>query len=262
MLLPKFKADFSAEEWERWKEMFAEYLRTKSSTKRAMAGDLKLSFLKIVGGVEMVDLLKSLPSIVEHESGFRVTEGDGYGEAIAKINAHFDDIKNPLQERCVFRGMRQDDGEKMKEFVLRLRNQARRCEFDDPEKEVKEQVITGTKDVAIKKKALRNKNVTLQEIVTESAINESLAVASNFFTFSTVNVVNARPNVPSKAKKVCYCCQEVGHFAIECPSRRSQICYNCGKAGHVALRCYSLGYPQTGPGEDPSSSTTTQLEHL
>lgn len=108
----KFQQSFTSEEWFEWKELFETYLEIKAKTNSSK----RLAYLKIIGGTELIQFLKDLPLSSSAEPL------DEYSDAINRIDGYFSQVKNPLKDRYDFRTMTQRHNEKIKDFVLRLRN--------------------------------------------------------------------------------------------------------------------------------------------
>lgn len=87
---------FSSEQWINWKESFETYLDTM---KEEMAPRRKLASLKLIGGDELVQLLKDTPALVldEHEP-----QPDEYRSAICRIGKYFDEVRSVNGELVVF----------------------------------------------------------------------------------------------------------------------------------------------------------------
>lgn len=222
--VPAFRRDFSIEEFNLWKSMVEDYIVAQGIVRPAR----KLAVMRVMGGIELVELLRDLPE----------SDGDGdvYEMGLAKLDEYFTQMFNPIQEKMEFRKMAQNPGEKIKEFVVRLRKKARTCSFSDPEKEIFEQLIQGTLDVNVKRKALRQRLMNVEQVVEEGTINETLNA-----TLKPENAINAVQTTKSAPRKqvVCYGCSEVGHYKSECPKaiRKDIRCHNCRELGHIAIKC-------------------------
>lgn len=259
--LPKFRSDFSYDDWLKWKELFEVYLQTRN----LYSATQRLAYLKIIGGLELIDLLNNLsPSNTPGAGRFvSLIETDEYSDALNRVDDHFEQARNPIKERYEFRTMVQNNGERMKEFVLRLRTQANKCEFDDLDKEVMDQLITGTKDPQVRKKALMNRYSSVQEIMAEAMVNESVAAQVKSLPSTSINYLKPQQAAPGpsrrrdKKKVECYNCHKLGHYSFECTNQSTGLkCFHCRKLGHATLRCRLKMEPPPRPYQVPAKGST------
>ena len=66
---------------------------------------------------------------------------DEYQKALRKLDAHFSAQLNEPNERHVFRSLKQEEGEKVDQFITRLRRQAENCNRDNADDTIPDQVI-------------------------------------------------------------------------------------------------------------------------
>ena len=85
--------------------------------------------------------------------------------------------------------MRQMDNESIKKILVRLRKQANNCESEEPEKEIWDLVVIGTKDNNIRQQAVTNefRDGRVQEVVEGIAPSRSAAVNAPRFMPGEVN---------------------------------------------------------------------------
>lgn len=153
---------------------------------------------------------------------------DAYTAAITKLNEYFDASRNPALEKQCFKNMKQNTGESMKMFVVRVREAAKKCFFVNEEERVLEQVIDGTSDERLKTDAML-KSFDVDEILRRSRINESVRERPST---GSVNAVDS-------AKICCYFCKKEGHKTKECRALKNYECKKCKKKGHSEERCWS-----------------------
>lgn len=219
--IPNFRRDFSTEEFVVWKEMINDYLLAKNIIKP----ERKIAVMRVIGGSDLVELLRDLPG-TEAE--------DEFEQGIAKLSSFFEQMANPIKERMEFRKLAQNQGEKIKEFVVRLRKKVRSCQFSEPEKEIFDQLVNGTTDLDLKKKALRGKLIKVEQLESEGAINETLN--QSLYKETEINAIQASNK---RSKIVCYNCSEEGHIRRNCTKAVSNTihCFVCSKPGHIATKC-------------------------
>ena len=96
----------------------------------------------------------------------RLTDtGDDFETAVTKLTAHFSPKKNVDFETYRFRQATQLSGETIDQFVTRLRQLAAFCEFHNSEREIKAQVIQSCSSTRLRRRALREEKITLDELL-------------------------------------------------------------------------------------------------
>lgn len=120
-------------------------------------------------------------------------------------------MNNILRERYIFRTSFQEVRESLSDFILRLRRQARKCNFMDETNHIYEQVLTRTHNTELRDRALRN-DLSLIEFI---------------------KLVDDYEN-----PKECYRCGKFGHKAFEkiCEAKK-KYCSFCGLLGHIVEVC-------------------------
>lgn len=146
-------------EWEEWIRAFELVLEAKN----VYSQHDKLVLMLCRGGRGLQRIYYNLrpvpneiypaPAVVP----FAPIETPEYDNAIKRLNAFFVGKCNERVELEEFRSLKQRTGESFKQFVLRLRAQASRCEFyDREEKEILHQVTMGASDERVRDKGLEN----------------------------------------------------------------------------------------------------------
>lgn len=79
--------------------------------------------------------------------------------------------QSKVYERHVFRLIKQEEGEKFEKFLARLRNQAVKCKFDEPEEYLIHQINEKCTSVDLRKKILTiGDGITLDKIITANTL--------------------------------------------------------------------------------------------
>lgn len=236
MKIPPFKREFSHEEFGIWRSIVEDYIMAKGieDTER------KIATLRVLGGMELAELLRDLPQYTEPEAGRFVSliMKDEFLRDLDRLECFFDQKVNPIKEKCEFRNLVQSSEEKVRDYVLRLRKKARLCSFADPEREIFDQFIAGTSDKILKRKALLNKILNVDQALEEGSINETLNAADRPKPTAEVNAVASSSKTETR-KINCFLCKAEGHMRKDCPKKRKRelTCFVCSKVGHIAARC-------------------------
>lgn len=214
-------------------------------------------------GVKIQQLFDSLPEI-EFPNGKGpllniieyVPHMTDYEMALIKLNKFFQREKNYTFERHILRQMSQLSDEKIDRFVIRLQKQAKRCNFNDQEKEnVKDQVISGCRSINLRRELLKKGCANLEEILRVANIFETVADQEKAFVIEqkTVCVSEEVNKIDVKTKSwnhrqsfesreiECNRCGFRGHKASaeNCPAK-GKLCNKCGGKDHFYRKCRSL----------------------
>lgn len=152
--LEKFECDGEAgsvgARWERWKRSLYIYLKAAdvntSSKKRAS--------LLHWGGQELQEILFNIPGgyVTSVEGG---QDKDVFEVAIKKLDEYFAPKQNKRYERHLFRQMKQEENEKFEKYLVRLRQQALKCQFTDVDDSLIDQIIEKCSSEELRMKVLR-----------------------------------------------------------------------------------------------------------
>lgn len=198
--------------------------------------------------------------------------------ALRGLNEYFLPKRSTTDERHIFRGMRQEENEKMGDYIMRLRHQAAFCEFGSQTNEnIKDQIIEKCGSVALRRRILERGDLTLSEVETLAAPFEAVEEQEKAFrgqderpaarTFDTaVNTISDRKrsvngrrgwssdrnygrswdrwdsgNGSQRNEKLEKCseCGRKGHRDdSECPAKEKK-CFRCDAIGHFSSVCKS-----------------------
>ncbi|KAF6024524.1 hypothetical protein EB796_017164 [Bugula neritina] len=164
-----------------------------------------------------------------------------YNDLVTLLESHFGTATNKMVERAKFRGVRRTDSESVTDYVVRLRTQARTCEFGTMlDENLVEQFCIGVNSKAVRDRvaamATEQQN-NLKEVIKvalQVEVHEKIDKSSNNDQPETVGAVS---HVRSKVKpnQKCFRCSKFGHmsYSKECPAI-SRSCNDCKKKGHYA----------------------------
>ena len=147
--------------WTQWKRRFETYILAVNVTNDAQ----KRALLLYQAGAETQELYDTLP----------VDEGEAqdYATTIAKLDAYFLPKKNVDFEIFQFRQAQQHVDETTDQYVTRLRKLAAHCEFGDLEKELKATIIQICLSKSLRRFALREDKLTLENLLSKARALEA-----------------------------------------------------------------------------------------
>lgn len=247
-------------EWLKWKRELERYFDASGVTSQWE----KRSQLLHLAGSEIQEIFEHLPGVdqIPHV----VTDPPYYDVAIQKLDEHFEPMRRRNYERHLFRQIVQKQDERFADYVLRLRIQAKRCEFDrfdsrEVEDRIIEQIVETCNSNELRRQIL-SRDLALEEIVTLGTTladvqQQMKELDRSYVDAKPQEVVNKiwkrpglgrpRPNVmPSKTfSRACFACGRKGHLKGDSLCRaRNAKCLKCGEVGHFINRCLKrIGRP-------------------
>ena len=148
-----------------------------------------------------------------------------------------------------------------------MRQLAKHCDFHDEDFEIKLQIVCNGKSSRLRKKALREPELKLQDMIIEGRKSEtSSAQASGMETKSTEE---SHVNVVQKGSRTCHNCGfRYPHYENRpCPAK-DQTCNKCGVKGHFARVCkqkedvsYKRSERRTNADTKPRPKSTKGRKH-
>lgn len=151
-------------EWQKWKRELERYFDASGITSQWE----KRSQMLHLAGPDLQKIFDHLPGI--EDIPHVVRDPPYYDVAVRKLDEHFEPMRRRNYERHLFRQIEQKADERFADFVLGLRIQAKRCEFDrsDPREEedrLIEQIVERCQSKELRRHILA-KDMTLDEIIT------------------------------------------------------------------------------------------------
>nr|CAI5827862.1 unnamed protein product [Callosobruchus analis] len=152
--------------WQKWKRALQIYLDAagiENSNKRK-------AVLLHFGGIGLQEIFYNLP-------GADVSDNENsYNIAIEKLNEYFTPRRSKVYERHLFRLLKQENGEKLEKFLVRLRHQAAKCQFSTSlEEQLVDQITEKCLSTDLRKKILAmGDTANLNTIIAEANSLETI----------------------------------------------------------------------------------------
>lgn len=272
-----FETDDSANasKWKSWVRGFELFAKAN----KVEDDDEKLNWMLQCAGEKVQSIYYTLPDTVAEAkrgplaSGFVPFQTTEYFEAILKLQNFFEPKRNTSYERHIFRQMKQTERERIDTFVIRLREQAERCDFENQlEENIKDQITSGCTSNLLRRKILGRGDRTLDDILNQARILEVVEQQQRSFESSDNSPKPNESKTPYKANTevckidfkrkfngqrrdrarfeakfngTCGRCGFRGHKANDekCPAKGKE-CTKCGGLNHFAKKCFSRGTRQ------------------
>ncbi|KAL7291197.1 hypothetical protein TKK_0015038 [Trichogramma kaykai] len=230
--------------WEKWKRALSIFL-TASNVEKP---EKKRACLLHVGGLGLQDVYYNIPGAHVDE-----TEGnDIYEIALSKLDEYFAPKQSNVYERHIFRKLTQGNEEKFEKFLIRLRDQAEKCQFINQDEHIIDQITEKCNSVDLRKEILMVKDkITLDKIIRKAnaleAVNRQIEGFTNKSSLNendqnTINKIHSVNSTRSKRMKIDYCtrCGSKSHQADNknCPAIDKR-CNKCNFIGHFREQCRS-----------------------
>ncbi|XP_055309417.1 uncharacterized protein K02A2.6-like [Sitodiplosis mosellana] len=269
----EFKADGNCGgEWKIWLRGFEIFAQANSMED----AEEKLNWMLHYAGAKVQSVYYSLPEkeVVETARKGPLATGyvksqpqDEYEQAVAKLCEFFEPKQNISYERHVFRMLTQNKGERIDMFMMRLREQAERCDFDEQlDENIRDQITSGCHSDVLRRKILERGDEKLERIVKMARIFEAVSKQQKTFereatlvhtspvtvderkdesvcNINTKRKFASRRNLPPKKNMdfgiVCGRCGSKGHKASDdcCPAK-GKTCHRCGRKDHFSRCCF------------------------
>ena len=147
------------------------------------------------------------------------------------LNTYFEPKKNLTYEVYSFRKLYQHEDEPINAFVSRLRESANRCDFNDVNREIKDQVVLNCKSDKLRRKAL-SEDLALDRLLDMARAHELAEKQANEIEKSKVNKVNSFTRV-NKGNR--------GERLDETAKPSTKSCFKCGKSWPHKDKCPAIG---------------------
>ncbi|XP_063366280.1 uncharacterized protein K02A2.6-like [Cydia amplana] len=221
--------------WERWKRALRIYIDAAGIEK----SEKKRASLLHFGGQELQEIFYNIPDPDIEDGGPR---RDVFEIALSKLDSYFSPKQSKVYERHLFRQLKQEINEKFEKFLVRLRQQAVKCQFHNEDENIIDQIIEKGSSSELRKKILRaGDDMTLEKIIMEAnsleAVNRQLEdFEDKAASKEGVNRISTKQNNNNvkKFKEPCQRCGSRSH--VKCPAIDKE-CFRCKRIGHFQQMC-------------------------
>ena len=180
---PKGDPNSIAQRWDKWKKGFEYFILAAGIENNPRKRALLLHLM----GAESQDIFETLPNT-----------GVTYEQAITALDAYFSIKKNVPYERSIFHSAKQERSESIEQYVTRLRQLTKYCEYGASiEDHIRDQVIATCQSSKLRKKFLTEPDLTLDKLVKigqldASATHQNQQIDNNQVPATSENVNKLR----------------------------------------------------------------------
>ena len=238
----------TSENWRRFQQQYNIYLTASGSEKKDDA--VKIAILLNFAGEDAIEVFNT----------FQFLEGDE--KKLAKVLEQFERYCNPRKnvvfERYQFWQIMQKDSETVDQFVTRLKNKVKSCEYTAVNDMVRDKFVFSIRDLSVKERLLGEDKLTLEKAISMARASEAskeqikaMGTKEQKDKNPSVNEIRAdgttggdkqkqnpsrrpRPGAGSKKVKCTFCGSS--HSWGSCPAF-GKTCDYCQKKGHFLSVC-------------------------
>ncbi|XP_033126807.1 uncharacterized protein LOC117124619 [Anneissia japonica] len=212
--------------WQFFRESFEDYRKVTQLDKKDES--VQVATLKSVMGKQCKHILKQL----------RLSEADmaNHTAILDKLQEHFSPCRNVLYDRYLFHDSKQEERETIEQYVIRVRQLAKKCKYGEVESEmIRDRLVLGAKDKAARTRLFREKECDLKKAI------ETLRIISETTT-QQIRKISGDQEVHTLKQKSKYKDQRTGARKWESKSEAIRLqCKYCGwkhPRGHNSCPAY------------------------
>lgn len=231
-----FTSGNTAEHWKKFKQRFEWFLVSEEKDKKP--DNVKIALFLQCAGEEAIDLYSTLT----------LPDTATLKDVFAKFEEHCNPKRNLTVERFHFNQIYQKDSETFDQFVTRLKQQAKHCEFCDlKDSLIADRIVIGASDESLRERLLRRSDLKLGDAIDlgraaemtqkQSAELRVSASQKNIARLTRTKPTN-RPSVQDRntsGEPICRQCN-YRHAGRKCPAQGKR-CRICNRPNHFAACC-------------------------
>lgn len=255
----------SGVKWRKWLRSFEVFAKAN----KMQDEEEKSNWLLHYAGEKVQDVYFNLSKEKEEEAEepvvgkYVLRPKSEYEIMVERLNAFFAPKQDKAYERHMFRKIKQEKGEGMEMFVMRLREQAERCEFGDlTDSTIRDHLVENCTSRQLRQKILEHGEHTLDQIMKKARSIEAAAMQQEMMSNTKDDKAEEVCKVDTYAKGKrfqrnsaieCNGCGLRGHKGIDpkCPAK-GKACAKCGGRDHFARKCHTRDSKQL-KGSGPSN---------
>ncbi|XP_070579454.1 uncharacterized protein [Ptychodera flava] len=185
-------------------------------------------------------------------------DANDYEKVLKKFDEHFVPRNNVVYERACFRRRVQKAGETVEAYVRDRYHIVNKCEYDDRDEQIRDQLIFGIQDKELSRKLQFKPNITVEKAVDMAMYSETVThqVAAQGKVQALDEIAQKGKGkvwsgkIPRRSKKeensrgACTRCDSK-HEKGDCPAKGKQ-CNKCNKTGHFVAVCRKVSRKELG----------------
>ena len=252
-----------SQRWKSWTKRFQTYIAAMNIKDDKQ----KRALLLYQAGEATQEIFDTLPNT-----------GEDYATAQEKLDEYFSPKKNVDYQIFQFRQAVQQSGETIDQFVTRLRKLAATCEFHDASKEIKSAIIQNCQSKRLRRYALREDTLTLDNLIAKARSLEASEVEASgiektlpsegvnriFHKQQDKSALKRQSKKPTQRRSNSTC-RQCGltwpHTTSPCPAK-GQVCHKCGKPNHFAKACHSKSITRQQTSHKPQQRKRENVNQL